>query len=98
MNRDIDLAFIRIHILYHATEGEVYGLGLIKELAHHGYKLGPGTLYPILARMKQQGLLISEKRTVDHKQRKYYRSTAAGRDFLADTQLKVKELYNEVVS
>ncbi len=98
MNRDIDLAFIRIHILYHASEEEVYGLGLIKELEHHGYRLGPGTLYPILARMKQQGLLRSEKRIVDHKQRKYYRTTASGKELLSATRQKIQELYNEVIS
>jgi PadR family transcriptional regulator PadR len=36
---------IRLHILYHAVEGEFYGQWMIDELARHGYVLSPGTLY-----------------------------------------------------
>ncbi len=97
MHREIDLAFIKIHILHHAAEGEVYGLGLIEELGRHGYTLGPGTLYPTLAKMKDRGLLGCEKRIVDHKQRKYYRITADGRELLKATRKKIQELYEEVI-
>lgn len=97
MNREIDLAFIKIHILHHAAEEEVYGLGLIEELGRHGYTLGPGTLYPTLAKMKDRGLLRCEYRIVGHKQRKYYRITPAGRELLDETRYKIKELYEEVL-
>jgi DNA-binding PadR family transcriptional regulator len=43
--------FIRLHILHHAVEGEIYGQWIIEELARHGYKLSPGTLYPMLHAM-----------------------------------------------
>jgi PadR family transcriptional regulator, regulatory protein PadR len=36
---DIHLAFIKIHILYHASKEEIFGIGLIEELGRHGYKL-----------------------------------------------------------
>ena len=39
--------FIRMHVLYHAAEGGVYGNWMIEELRHHGYKISPGTLYPV---------------------------------------------------
>src|SRR3972149_1586947 len=35
---------IRLHILHHASEEEFYGQWMIQELAHHGYRLSPGTL------------------------------------------------------
>jgi hypothetical protein len=35
------LAFIKAHILYHAAEEEVYGLGLIEELGRHGISRCP---------------------------------------------------------
>ncbi len=98
MNREIDLAFIKIHILHHAAEGEVYGLGLIKELGRHGYTLGPGTLYPVLAKMKDRGLLHCKNRIVAHKQRKYYRITPVGQQLLDATKDKIRELYEEVTS
>lgn len=97
MLRDIHLAFIKIHILYHASKEEVFGIGLIEELGRHGYKLSPGTLYPTLAKMQEAGLLTCECRTVDHKQRKYYKITRTGIKTLHEVKVKLKELYEEVI-
>ncbi|MCF6150320.1 MAG: PadR family transcriptional regulator [Candidatus Kuenenia sp.] len=95
--RDIHLAFIKVHILYHASKEEVFGIGLIEELGRHGYKLGPGTLYPTLEKMRKSGILTCTCRTVQHKQRKYYKITPAGRKLLKELKIKLKELYDEVV-
>lgn len=97
MIREVDLAFIKIHILYHAAKEEVYGVGLIEELARHGYRLSPGTLYPTLAKMVRLGLLTFECRTVVHKQRKYYRITPEGLEQLQKVKAKIGELYDEVL-
>lgn len=97
MIREIDLAFIKLHILYHASKEEVFGIGLMKELARHGYTLGPGTLYPALAKMERSGYLTCEAITVNHKQRKYYRITPAGSAELDQVKNKIKELYKEVI-
>ena len=97
MLRDVHLAFIKVHILYHAAKEDVFGIGLIEELGRHGYKLSPGTLYPTLAKMQQSGLLTCEHRTVQHKQRKYYKITCAGLELLDDVKVKLKELYEEVI-
>jgi DNA-binding PadR family transcriptional regulator len=95
--REIDLAFIRLHILYHASKEEVYGVGLVKELARHGYKLSFGTLYPTLAKMVRKGLMTYEARTVNRKQRKYYRITPKGLKELNKVKNKIRELYEEVI-
>jgi DNA-binding PadR family transcriptional regulator len=95
--RDLELAFIRIHILYHADREEVFGIGLMEELARHGYRIGPGTLYPTLAKMERSGMLSSDARTVGGKQRKYYRITPAGRSLLEAMKQKIEELHTEVV-
>lgn len=95
--REIDLAFIKLHILYHAAKEEIYGVGLVKELGRHGYKLSFGTLYPILAKMGRMGLLTFEARTVHHKQRKYYRITKKGLKELEKVKAKIEELYREVI-
>lgn len=97
MVRDMELAFIKLHILYHAGKEEVFGVGLTNELSRHGYEIGPGTLYPTLAKMERQGLLSCEARTVEHKQRKYYRITTAGRTLLEEMKRKINELYKEIV-
>ena len=97
MLRDIHLAFIKIHILYHAAKEEVFGIGLIEELGRHGYKLSPGTLYPTLAKMQKSGLLTCKCKTFQHKQRKYYKITPDGLALLDELKVKLKELYGEVV-
>jgi DNA-binding PadR family transcriptional regulator len=95
--RDIFLAFVRVHLLYHAAEGPIYGMEMIAELARHGYTLSPGTLYPILHAMEAGGYLVSERQVVEGKVRKYYRATEAGREALALLRPKVRELVNEVL-
>ena len=47
-DRDHYSGMIRLHILHHAGRGAIFGAGMAEELARHGYKISPGTLYPIL--------------------------------------------------
>jgi DNA-binding PadR family transcriptional regulator len=98
ITRNFFLGFIRLHILYHATQEQVFGLDLIRELARHGYSLSPGTLYPMLHGMEGDGFLQSKKEVVNGKVRKYYRATKAGKQAVADAHAKVRELVNEVYS
>jgi len=87
---------IRLHILHHAAEEGIFGLGMIEELARHGYKLSPGTLYPILHRLEEQGLLRSYACTEAGKIRRIYRATSAGRKALRSAKKKVRELFGEL--
>src|SRR6185312_3524025 len=57
--REFLLAFWKIHILYHAEEGGVHGHWMVEELHRHGYRISPGTLYPMLSRMAKRGWLKS---------------------------------------
>ncbi len=97
MIRELELAFIKIHILYHAEKEEVFGVGLMDELARHGYHIGAGTLYPTLSKLEKAGCLTCQARTVNHKQRKYYRITPEGRALLEQMHAKIQELYNEII-
>jgi hypothetical protein len=47
MNDDRDLysGMTRLHILHHANKELIFGAGMTEELARHGYKISPGTLY-----------------------------------------------------
>jgi PadR family transcriptional regulator, regulatory protein PadR len=38
-DRDLYAGLIRLHILHHAAHEPIFGLGIIEELARHGYKL-----------------------------------------------------------
>jgi PadR family transcriptional regulator, regulatory protein PadR len=97
MLRDFFLGFIKIHILHHAAQEPVYGLALIQELARHGYTLSPGTLYPVLHSLEQDGYLASEERVVQGKVRKYYTLTEAGSRALVEARHKIRELVDEVL-
>ena len=98
MIRDFFLGFIRIHLLHHASKGPVYGLWLIEELGQHGYKLSPGTLYPVLHKLEEEKLLKSCSEKVDGKIRKYYRTTPKGIRTLSEIKEKINELIGEVMT
>lgn len=93
---DLYLGFIRIHILYHAGKERVYGAALMEELAHHGYQVGPGTLYPMLHALEEKGLLVSETEVVKGKRRRYYLITAAGAEALENARAHTLELIREI--
>ncbi len=93
---DLFLGFVKLHILYHAGCEPVYGLWLIEELGKHGYRLSPGTLYPILHELREAKLLAVETRVVAGKSRKYYRLTARGRAALKAGKAKALELLEEI--
>ena len=95
--RDVFLAFVRVHLLHHAAAERIYGLEMIEELRRHGYDIGPGTLYPILHGLEENGYLRSEQEIANGKIRKYYRITAAGRKLLAQLKEKIGELVKEVL-
>lgn len=94
--RDFYLGFIRIHILYHANQSEVYGAELMKELSRHGYSIGPGTLYPILHALEEKEYLISERKVESGRTRRYYRITTSGVSALAQAIEYAKELVLEI--
>ena len=94
--QDLYSGLIRLHILHHAAEEGIFGLGMIEELARHGYKLSPGTLYPILHGLEERGLLHSCQRSKDGKIRRVYRATPSGRKALRSAKHKVRELFGEL--
>lgn len=90
--------FVRLHLLYHAAKEPIYGVEMIQELARHGYKLSPGTLYPILHQLAAGGYLSCREQNVEGKRRKTYRITAKGRKLLRQGQARLRELFSEVIS
>ena len=95
--RDILLAFVRVHVLHHATSERVYGVGMAEDLARPGYQLSPGTLYPLLHRLELDGLLESEPEVVAGKVRKYYVATERGRAVLTELQSRLAELVGDAL-
>lgn len=61
---------------------EQYGYTLRKSLAEQGVEIDEGTLYPLLRRLESQGLLVSEWREEDKRNKRFYRISREGKVIL----------------
>lgn len=87
---------IRLHILHHAVHKPFYGLWMIEELEEHGYRIGPGTLYPMLHSLEEKGYVTSYEVKSGNTIRKFYKATSLGKKTLIEAKKKVKELNEEL--
>jgi DNA-binding PadR family transcriptional regulator len=98
VQREILLGFWKVHILHHAAEGPLVGQWMLRELREHGYHVSPGTLYPVLRRMEQNGWLRCRvDRSAGPKARREYFLTMAGHQALAEVLSYLRELKGEVL-
>jgi PadR family transcriptional regulator PadR len=96
LDKDLYSGLIRLHVLHHAVREPVFGLGMIEELGRHGYRLSPGTMYPILHGLEKKGHLRSREEWINGHRRRTYRATAAGKKALRSAKGKVRELFGEL--
>lgn len=79
---------IETFLLMALRQGPSYGYEIVQEINRRSpelLKLGEGTVYPVLHRMEERGLLATEWRTGETKRRrKYYRLTQGGKKALAE--------------
>ena len=61
---------------------ERYGYTLRKALADDGLVIDEGTLYPLLRRLETQGLLVSEWREEEKRNKRFYRLSPVGEEIL----------------
>lgn len=94
--KEIYGGLVRLHVLHHACQEPVFGQGLMDELARHGYRLSPGTLYPILHGLEKDGQLKSTVEKAGKTSRRTYVATAAGRKALRAAKGRVWELFREL--
>jgi DNA-binding PadR family transcriptional regulator len=88
---------VRLHILFHASKSPVHGAWLSEELAEHGYRISPGSLYPTLHAMEEEGLLASDREVVDRRARRVYAITPSGQAALEEAKGQLRELAREVL-
>jgi PadR family transcriptional regulator PadR len=65
-----------------ALRKEQYGYTLRRMLSEQGMAIDEGTLYPLLRRLESQGLLISEWREEEKRNKRFYRLSAEGKVIL----------------
>jgi DNA-binding PadR family transcriptional regulator len=93
---DLLSGLIELHVLYHAAQEEIFGLGMIEELQRHGYRISPGTLYPLLHRLTHRRYLSVREVRQGRTRRRLYRATEKGRKALAAVHEHVRELFGEL--
>jgi PadR family transcriptional regulator PadR len=71
---------------------EHYGYTLRKALASRGMEIDESTLYPLLRRLETQGLLLSEWREEDKRNKRFYRLSADGEEIFG----RLLQEWNEI--
>jgi DNA-binding PadR family transcriptional regulator len=75
-----------------ALRAPEYGYALLKRLGAAGIPSDANTIYPLLRRLEERGLLESEWNTDDSRPRKFYRTSDAGAELAAQLMTDMTEL------
>ena len=79
-----------------ALRTEQYGYTLRRALAEHGLEMDEGPLYPLLRRLEAQGLLVSEWREHENRNKRFYQLSADGRRILLQLMAEWQHLDTSV--
>ena len=71
---------------------EQYGYTLRKALADLGMTIDEGTLYPLLRRLESQGLLLSEWREEEKRNKRFYKLSLTGEQVLSQLLAEWKSI------
>ncbi len=83
------------YVLLSLSRGERHGYGVMQftdQLTHGRVTVGAGTLYALLARFEQEGLI---RLTREWEGRKYYALTGEGRRVLEEEYLRLQRLVRD---
>ncbi len=75
---------------------EHYGYTLRKTLADRGMAIDEGTLYPLLRRLEGQGLLVSEWREEDKRNKRFYHLSQDGKAILKQLLAEWKNIHTSL--
>ena len=75
-----------------ALRSEQYGYTLRRTLAERGLAIDESTLYPLLRRLETQGLLVSEWREEDKRQKRFYHLSPDGKLMLKQLRAEWQSL------
>ncbi len=81
-----------------ALKSEQYGYTLRKTLADFGMTIDESTLYPLLRRLETQGLLTSEWREEDRRNKRFYHLSPDGRVVLKKLLAEWESLDSSLVT
>lgn len=92
IDREFQRGFIKLYALWRASKGEVYGVQIIEEMRVLGFRVSPGTLYPVLHTLLEEKDVTLTESVVNGKIRKLYRATAKGREEAEEVIEKLTKL------
>jgi len=95
-HRELFPGLVKLHILYHAGKEPAFGFELMRELGRRGYCLSPGTLYPLLHKLRLTCLLSSKRKNVAGRIRTCCRITSRKRAVPREGTEKARELPAEI--
>jgi DNA-binding PadR family transcriptional regulator len=96
IDRDFMRGFVKLYVLWRASQSEVYGLEIAAEMSELGFNLSPGTLYPALHALLREGDVTVTSRAVKGRVRKFYRVTAKGRKELKEVRERLATLMRKI--
>src|ERR1039457_3220602 len=79
-----------------ALRREQYGYTLRKTLSEHGMAIDEGTLYPLLRRLEAHGLLVSQWREEDKRNKRFYRLSPDGKAILKQLVTEWKSIHTSL--
>jgi PadR family transcriptional regulator PadR len=88
---------VRLIVLHQANLGPVYGGRLSKYFRSLGYKISPGSLYPLLHSLEKANFLHSRTKIFRGRARKYYELTQEGQDCLEALRQELGAIVREVI-
>jgi PadR family transcriptional regulator PadR len=92
IDREFQRGFIKLYALWRASKGETYGLQIIEEMRELGFRVSPGTLYPVLHTLLLEKDVSVTERVANGKVRKCYRATAKGREEVEEVVERLSRL------
>ena len=92
IDREFQRGFIKLYALWRASKGEAYGVQIIEEMRELGFRVSPGTLYPVLHTLLEEEDVTVTDRVVNGKVRKCYRATPKGREEAEEVVEKLQKL------
>ena len=99
MTTEIPMTPAGYQILLSLADRDRHGYGIMQEVDERTdgeIRLGPGTLYRTIKRLRKAGLIeaseISESKAEDDDRRRFYRITASGRKMLEDEARRLARL------
>ncbi len=91
MDAQLKRGLVEVCVLSALRDEDSYGYRIIRDLNEY-VELSESTLYPILKRLEQGGLVEVYTREHNSRLRRYYRITAAGRTRLTDFKAEWQEM------